>query len=117
MKSLTVFQAKRSLVSLLMGLSMALFLNSFTVLPAPEMESGGGVIITMDDDFLRTSSDDPDDPIVLIQVFAGSTLVYSENGCHAQECSSDLSALSPGTYTAKAEAESGADASQTIVLQ
>lgn len=114
MNSLVVFQAKRSLLSLLMGLTMAFFLNSFTVLPSTE--SGGGVIIMVEDEIMRISSDDPDDPIILIQVFDGSTLVYNENGCNAQICTTDLSQLAAGTYTAKAKAESGAIGSETIVL-
>jgi hypothetical protein len=110
MKKKLLLNLSSALLCLLLTTNLA---HSVAFVPA---QSGGGITISVEDDILRTSVGDPDDEIVLIEVFDVSTRLYHEVGCYDSICFSDLSGLAPGTYLAVASSYLGEEASQTIVL-
>jgi len=114
MNILFVSQAKQGVVALLLSLLMAFSQESSSTVNLTD--SGGGVVISIEEDLLRCSSGDQDDPIVNIEVFQASTLVYSEEGCQEAICFSDLGHLATGSYVAKAYTANGEEGTENITL-
>ena len=60
------------------------------------------ITIQMQGDILIANSDNPEDPLTTLQVVSRVYGLVAQTDCSGQQCTLDLSSLSPGIYLAKA---------------
>ncbi|HXH19574.1 MAG TPA: hypothetical protein VNJ07_10880 [Chitinophagales bacterium] len=61
-----------------------------------------GLDIQMQGEVLIASSDNPNDPLVKVEVFNGAGQKVAQGGCSSTKCTLDLSNLPTGNYLGKA---------------
>jgi len=60
------------------------------------------ISIEMSDDILIAKSDNPNDPLTLLQVYNRANQLLMQTACGGTKCDMNLSSLPAGTYIAKA---------------
>lgn len=82
-------------------------ITTFSKMPNGIVKHIESLNITMVGDLLIATSNNPNDPLVKVEVFNGAGQKVAQTGCSGTKCTLDLSSLAPGTYLAKATSLTG----------